>query len=158
MCLSFVPGMCMRRPLRWWWSKDGAGEPGCRGFADIIRADCSAVPLLRGCAAFFCCVPVLRASAACLCCVPLQGSVVVIRGEGPKGGPGMPEMLTPTSAIMGAGLGKVRLSLIRATLRYNKNVPLIFSLALQGTILPRPSLIPASAIIGVGLGSVVLNA
>jgi dihydroxy-acid dehydratase len=33
--------------------------------------------------------------------------VVVIRGEGPKGGPGMPEMLTPTSAIMGAGLGKV---------------------------------------------------
>lgn len=40
-------------------------------------------------------------------CVVLQGTVVVIRGEGPKGGPGMPEMLTPTSAIMGAGLGKV---------------------------------------------------
>ena len=35
--------------------------------------------------------------------------MVVIRGEGPKGGPGMPEMLTPTSAIMGAGLGKVLL-------------------------------------------------
>ena len=35
-----------------------------------------------------------------------QGDVVVIRYEGPKGGPGMPEMLTPTSAIMGAGLGK----------------------------------------------------
>lgn len=34
--------------------------------------------------------------------------MVVIRYEGPKGGPGMPEMLTPTSAIMGAGLGKVR--------------------------------------------------
>jgi dihydroxy-acid dehydratase len=34
-----------------------------------------------------------------------QGEVVVIRYEGPKGGPGMPEMLTPTSAIMGAGLG-----------------------------------------------------
>jgi len=33
------------------------------------------------------------------------GSVIVIRYEGPKGGPGMPEMLTPTSAIMGAGLG-----------------------------------------------------
>ena len=33
------------------------------------------------------------------------GEVVVIRFEGPKGGPGMPEMLTPTSAIMGAGLG-----------------------------------------------------
>jgi dihydroxy-acid dehydratase len=33
------------------------------------------------------------------------GHVVVIRYEGPKGGPGMPEMLTPTSAIMGAGLG-----------------------------------------------------
>jgi dihydroxy-acid dehydratase len=32
--------------------------------------------------------------------------VVVIRYEGPKGGPGMPEMLTPTSAIVGAGLGK----------------------------------------------------
>ena len=30
----------------------------------------------------------------------------MIRYEGPKGGPGMPEMLTPTSAIMGAGLGK----------------------------------------------------
>ena len=34
-----------------------------------------------------------------------KGSVVVIRYEGPKGGPGMPEMLTPTSVIMGAGLG-----------------------------------------------------
>src|SRR5699024_9693333 len=32
--------------------------------------------------------------------------VVVIRYEGPKGGPGMPEMLAPTSAIMGRGLGK----------------------------------------------------
>ncbi len=32
--------------------------------------------------------------------------MVIIRYEGPKGGPGMPEMLTPTSAIMGAGLGK----------------------------------------------------
>ena len=35
-----------------------------------------------------------------------KGDVIVIRYEGPKGGPGMPEMLTPTSAIMGAGLGK----------------------------------------------------
>jgi dihydroxy-acid dehydratase len=35
-----------------------------------------------------------------------KGSVLVIRYEGPKGGPGMPEMLTPTSIIMGAGLGK----------------------------------------------------
>ena len=35
-----------------------------------------------------------------------KGDVLVIRYEGPKGGPGMPEMLTPTSAIMGAGLGK----------------------------------------------------
>ncbi|MGE7624126.1 dihydroxy-acid dehydratase [Viridibacillus sp. NPDC096237] len=34
------------------------------------------------------------------------GHVVVIRYEGPKGGPGMPEMLAPTSAIMGRGLGK----------------------------------------------------
>ena len=36
----------------------------------------------------------------------VKGDVVVIRYEGPKGGPGMPEMLTPTSAIIGAGLGK----------------------------------------------------
>ncbi len=35
-----------------------------------------------------------------------KGDVVVIRYEGPKGAPGMPEMLKPTSAIMGAGLGK----------------------------------------------------
>jgi dihydroxy-acid dehydratase len=35
-----------------------------------------------------------------------EGEVVVIRYEGPKGGPGMPEMLKPTAAIMGAGLGK----------------------------------------------------
>ncbi len=34
-----------------------------------------------------------------------KGDVIVIRFEGPKGGPGMPEMLTPTSAVMGAGLG-----------------------------------------------------
>ena len=34
-----------------------------------------------------------------------SGDVVVIRYEGPKGGPGMPEMLSPTSAIMGMGLG-----------------------------------------------------
>lgn len=33
------------------------------------------------------------------------GQVIVIRYEGPKGGPGMPEMLKPTSAVMGAGLG-----------------------------------------------------
>ena len=35
-----------------------------------------------------------------------KGDVIIIRYEGPKGGPGMPEMLTPTSVIMGAGLGK----------------------------------------------------
>ena len=34
------------------------------------------------------------------------GNVVVIRNEGPVGGPGMREMLSPTSAIMGRGLGK----------------------------------------------------
>ncbi len=34
-----------------------------------------------------------------------KGDVIVIRYEGPKGGPGMPEMLKPTSALMGAGLG-----------------------------------------------------
>ena len=36
----------------------------------------------------------------------VEGDVVVIRYCGPKGGPGMPEMLKPTSAIMGQGLGK----------------------------------------------------
>ena len=35
----------------------------------------------------------------------LPGQVIVIRNEGPKGGPGMPEMLKPTSAVIGAGLG-----------------------------------------------------
>jgi dihydroxy-acid dehydratase len=35
-----------------------------------------------------------------------KGDVIVIRYEGPKGGPGMPEMLTCTSAVMGAGMGK----------------------------------------------------
>ncbi len=35
----------------------------------------------------------------------VAGDVVIIRYEGPKGGPGMPEMLSPTSAIMGRGLG-----------------------------------------------------
>ena len=35
-----------------------------------------------------------------------KGHVIVIRSEGPKGGPGMREMLSPTSAIMGKGLGK----------------------------------------------------
>src|SRR4030095_2541671 len=35
----------------------------------------------------------------------VKGDVIVIRYEGPKGGPGMPEMLTPTSAVMGGGLG-----------------------------------------------------
>ena len=34
-----------------------------------------------------------------------KGDVIVIRYEGPTGGPGMPEMLTPTSAVVGAGLG-----------------------------------------------------
>ena len=34
----------------------------------------------------------------------VKGDVVIIRYEGPTGGPGMPEMLTPTSAIVGAGL------------------------------------------------------
>ena len=36
----------------------------------------------------------------------VKGDVIVIRYEGPKGGPGMREMLSPTSAIMGRGLGK----------------------------------------------------
>ena len=35
----------------------------------------------------------------------VEGDVVVIRYEGPKGGPGMREMLNPTSAIVGMGLG-----------------------------------------------------
>jgi len=36
----------------------------------------------------------------------IKGDVIVIRYEGPRGGPGMREMLSPTSAIMGKGLGK----------------------------------------------------
>jgi dihydroxy-acid dehydratase len=36
----------------------------------------------------------------------VKGDVIVIRNSGPKGGPGMPEMLKPTSVVMGAGLGK----------------------------------------------------
>jgi dihydroxy-acid dehydratase len=36
----------------------------------------------------------------------VEGDVIVIRREGPKGGPGMREMLGPTAAIMGLGLGK----------------------------------------------------
>jgi len=35
-----------------------------------------------------------------------KGDVIVIRNSGPKGAPGMPEMLKPTSVVMGAGLGK----------------------------------------------------
>jgi dihydroxy-acid dehydratase len=46
-----------------------------------------------------------RATAAILGGRVRAGDVVVIRGEGPKGGPGMREMLSPTSAIMGCGLG-----------------------------------------------------
>ena len=37
----------------------------------------------------------------------LKGCVIVIRYEGPKGGPGMKEMLNPTAIVMGAGLGQV---------------------------------------------------
>jgi len=47
-----------------------------------------------------------KALAAILDGTVKKGHVVVIRYEGPKGGPGMREMLSPTSAIMGKGLGK----------------------------------------------------
>jgi dihydroxy-acid dehydratase len=47
-----------------------------------------------------------KALAAILDGTIVKGDVVVIRYEGPKGGPGMREMLSPTSAIMGKGLGK----------------------------------------------------
>jgi dihydroxy-acid dehydratase len=46
-----------------------------------------------------------RATAAILAGKVRDGDVVVIRGEGPRGGPGMREMLSPTSAIAGRGLG-----------------------------------------------------
>jgi dihydroxy-acid dehydratase len=46
-----------------------------------------------------------RATAAILSGAVRPGDVVVIRGEGPRGGPGMREMLSPTSAIAGTGLG-----------------------------------------------------
>jgi len=47
-----------------------------------------------------------KALAAILDGTVKSGHVIVIRSEGPKGGPGMREMLSPTSAIMGKGLGK----------------------------------------------------
>ena len=47
-----------------------------------------------------------KALAAILDGTVKKGHVIVIRSEGPKGGPGMREMLSPTSAIMGRGLGK----------------------------------------------------
>jgi dihydroxy-acid dehydratase len=46
-----------------------------------------------------------RATAAILAGRVKKGDVVVIRNEGPRGGPGMREMLSPTSALMGRGLG-----------------------------------------------------
>lgn len=46
-----------------------------------------------------------EASKAVLSGSIAEGDVVVVRYEGPKGGPGMPEMLAPTSALMGMGLG-----------------------------------------------------
>src|SRR4029077_6766496 len=46
-----------------------------------------------------------RAAAAILAGAVKAGDVVVIRGEGPRGGPGMREMLSPTSALTGRGLG-----------------------------------------------------
>ena len=39
-----------------------------------------------------------------------KGDVLIIRNEGPKGAPGMPEMLSPGAALIGAGLGCVRSS------------------------------------------------
>jgi len=70
----------------------GVGSGGAGG----SEADATAVAAEAAAAA-------ARAAAAAL--PPAERLVVVIRYEGPKGGPGMPEMLTPTSAVMGAGLG-----------------------------------------------------
>ena len=42
-----------------------------------------------------------------------KGCVIVIRYEGPKGGPGMKEMLNPTAIVMGAGLGQVSTCSVR---------------------------------------------
>lgn len=47
-----------------------------------------------------------KALAAILAGKIRAGDVIVIRGEGPRGGPGMREMLSPTSAVMGRGLGR----------------------------------------------------
>ncbi len=49
------------------------------------------------------------AMAALLSRTVMEGDVVVIRYEGPRGGPGMPEMLAPTSALMGLGYTRVAL-------------------------------------------------
>ena len=47
-----------------------------------------------------------------------KGSVMVIRYEGPKGAPGMPEMLSPGAALVGAGLGKGKIRWI-----YRSSIP-----------------------------------
>mmetsp|Transcript_23696 Transcript_23696/g.58576 ORF Transcript_23696/g.58576 Transcript_23696/m.58576 type:complete len:593 (+) Transcript_23696:52-1830(+) len=60
--------------------------------------------VFKGTAAVFDCEEDLSEAISRKAIVP--GTVVVVRYEGPKGGPGMPEMLKPTSAIMGAGLGQ----------------------------------------------------
>jgi dihydroxy-acid dehydratase len=100
-----------------------AGQQIIRGFADPVKAD-SHLVVLRGNVAPDGAVAKItgkeglsftgrarvfdgeeRATAAILAGRVKAGDVVVIRHEGPRGGPGMREMLSPTGAIMGLGLG-----------------------------------------------------
>jgi dihydroxy-acid dehydratase len=100
-----------------------AGQQLIRGFADPIKPD-SHLVVLRGNVAPEGAVAKItgkeglsftgrarvfdgeeRATAAILAGRVKAGDVVVIRHEGPRGGPGMREMLSPTGAIMGLGLG-----------------------------------------------------
>ena len=60
----------------------------------------------HGVASLMCACKLTGLSCVCLQAHWQAGQVVIIRYEGPKGGPGMPEMLSPTSMIKGQGLGK----------------------------------------------------
>ena len=65
-----------------------------------------------------------------------KGCVIVIRYEGPKGGPGMKEMLNPTAIVMGAGLGQVSTCPVRESRVVERQHAAPFGLNPAGTQLP----------------------
>ena len=102
-CRCWVVGQLI--PPKW---GSGAAVKGIVGMHNDCIACCCRTCWRKGVGAQVSSCPTDdRNTASSLTLEPtlLQGAVVVIRYEGPKGGPGMPEMLTPTSAIIGAGLG-----------------------------------------------------